>query len=114
MCKNYTDEQIIEQLYKIDLIKKLVDIETINQFIIQPRVEEKQKILLDELVNTIKEENKKELVNVKIEIVRYSKPKRPQWKTQTEPTSSLQPIYEYRTILNINNTQDLKKIGNNP
>ena len=78
MCKNYTDEQIIEQLYKIDLIKKLVDIETINQFIIQPRVEEKQKILLDELVNTIKEENKKELANLKIEIVRYSKPKRPQ------------------------------------
>ena len=78
MCKNYTDEQIIEQLYKIDLIKKLVDIETINQFIIQPRVEEKQKILPNELVNTIKEENKKELANLKIEIVRYSKPKRPQ------------------------------------
>ena len=26
MCKNYTDEQIIEQLYKTNLIKKLVDI----------------------------------------------------------------------------------------
>ena len=25
-CKNYTDEQIIEQLYKTNLIKKLVDI----------------------------------------------------------------------------------------
>ena len=40
MCKNYTDEQIIEQLYKIDLIKKLVDIETINQFTIQPKAKE--------------------------------------------------------------------------
>ena len=26
MCKNYTDEQIIEQLYKTNLIKKLIDI----------------------------------------------------------------------------------------
>ena len=30
MCKNYTDEQIIEQLYKTNLVKKLIDIETIN------------------------------------------------------------------------------------
>ena len=30
MCKNYIDEQIIEQLYKANLIKKLIDIETIN------------------------------------------------------------------------------------
>ena len=29
MCKNYTDEQIIEKLYKTNLIKKLIDIETI-------------------------------------------------------------------------------------
>ena len=35
MCKNYTNEQIIEQLYKKNLIKKLIDIETINQFTIQ-------------------------------------------------------------------------------
>ena len=26
MSKNYTDEQIIEQLYKTNLIKKLVDV----------------------------------------------------------------------------------------
>ena len=26
MCKNYTDEQIIKQLYKTNLIKKLVDV----------------------------------------------------------------------------------------
>ena len=35
MCKNYTNEQIIEQLYKKNLIKKLIDIEIINQFTIQ-------------------------------------------------------------------------------
>ena len=35
MCKNYTNDQIIEQLYKNNLIKKLIDIETINQFTIQ-------------------------------------------------------------------------------
>ena len=35
MCNNYTDDQIIEQLYKTNLIKKLIDIETINQFTIQ-------------------------------------------------------------------------------
>ena len=39
----------------------------------------------------------------------YSKSKRPQWKTKTEPSSSLQPIYEYGIILDINSTQDLKK-----
>ena len=37
MCKNYIDEQIIEQLYKTNLIKELIDIETINQFAIQPK-----------------------------------------------------------------------------
>ena len=26
MCKNYTNEQIIKQLYKTNLIKKLVDV----------------------------------------------------------------------------------------
>ena len=36
MCKTYTDKQIIE-LYKTNLIKKLIDIETINQFTIQPK-----------------------------------------------------------------------------
>ena len=29
MCKNYTNEQIIKQLYKTNLIKKPIDIETI-------------------------------------------------------------------------------------
>ena len=111
MCKNYTDEQIIEQLYKANLIKKLIDIEIINQFTIQSKVKENIEIVSNESVNTINEE--KEFINVKTEIVRYSKPyskpKGPQWKTKTEPSSSLQPIYEYGTILNINNTQNLKK-----
>ena len=48
MCKNYTDEQIIEQLYKINLIKKLIDIETINQFTIQPKVKENLEIVSNE------------------------------------------------------------------
>ena len=34
MCKNYKDEQIMEQLYKTNLIKKIKDIETLNQFTI--------------------------------------------------------------------------------
>ena len=42
-------------------------------------------------------------------MVRYSKPKRPQWKTKTEPFSSLQPIYEYGIILDIDSTQYLRK-----
>ena len=56
---------------------------------------------------------KKKFVNVKNEIIRYdkpySKPKGPQWKTKTEPSSYLQPIYEYGIILDIDNTQDLRK-----
>ena len=51
----------------------------------------------------------KEFVNVKTEIVRYNKPKWPQWKTKIELSNFLQPIYEYGTILNINSTQNLKK-----
>ena len=111
MCKNYIDEQIIEQLYKANLIKKLIDIEIINQFTIQSKVKENIEIVSNESVNTINEE--KEFVNVKNEIVRYNKPynklKWPQWKTKAEPSSSLQPIYEYETILDIDNTQDLRK-----
>ena len=72
MCKNYTnDEQIIEQLYKTNLVKKLIDIETINQFTIQPKAKENLETISNELVNTINVEN--EFVNVKTEIVRYSK-----------------------------------------
>ena len=71
MCKNYTNEQIIEQLYKTNLIKKLIDIETINQFTIQPKAKENLETISNELVNTINVEN--EFVNVKTKIVRYSK-----------------------------------------
>ena len=102
MCKNYTDEQIIEQLYKTNLIKKPINIEIVNQFTIQPRAKENLEIVSNESVNTINEE--KEFVNVKNKIVRYSKPKGPQSKTKTKPSSSLQPIYEYGTILDIDNT----------
>ena len=57
MCKNYTDEQIIEQLYKTNSIKKLIDTEAINQFTIQPKVKENLEIISNESVNTINEEN---------------------------------------------------------
>ena len=63
MCKNYTDDQIIEQLYKTSLIKKLIDIEMINQFTIRPKVNENIEIISNESINTINEE--KEFVNVK-------------------------------------------------
>ena len=43
MCKKYTDKRIIEQLYKTNLIKKLIDIKIINQFIIQPKAKENMK-----------------------------------------------------------------------
>ena len=72
MCKSYTDEQIIEQLYKTNLIKKTYRyIETINQFTIQPKVKENIEIVSNESVNKINEE--KEFVSVKNEIVRYNK-----------------------------------------
>ena len=81
MCRNYTDEQIIEQLYKTNLIKKFVDIETKNQLTIQSRAKETLETIQNESINTINVEE--EFVNVKTEIVRYSKPKGPQWKTKT-------------------------------
>ena len=56
MCNNYTDDQIIEQLYKTNLIKKLIDIEIINQFTIQPKVKENIEIISNKSVNTINEE----------------------------------------------------------
>ena len=103
MCKNYTNKQIIEQLYKTNLIKKLIDIETINQFTIQPKAKENLETISNESVNTINVE--KEFVNINTEIVRYNKsynkPKWLQWKTKTELSSSLQLIYEYGTILDI-------------
>ena len=71
MCRNYTDEQIIGQLYKTNLIKKLIDIETMNQYTIQPKAKENLETVSNESVNTINEE--KEFVNVKTEITRYSK-----------------------------------------
>ena len=56
MCKYYTNEQIIEQLYKTNLIKKLIDIETINQFTIQPRAKEKLEIVSNKSIITINKE----------------------------------------------------------
>ena len=56
MCKNYTNDQIMEKLYKTNLIKKIIDIETINQFTIQPKVKENIEIISNESINTINEE----------------------------------------------------------
>ena len=36
MCKNYSNQQIITKLHKTNLVKKNLDIEVINQFIIKP------------------------------------------------------------------------------
>ena len=63
MCKNYIDEQIIEQLYKTNLIKKFVDIETKNQLTIQSRAKETLETIQNESINTINVEE--EFVNVK-------------------------------------------------
>ena len=56
MCKNYTNDQIMEKLYKTNLIKKIIDIETINQFTIQPKVKENLEPVSNESINTINEE----------------------------------------------------------
>ena len=116
---NYLDDQIISKLYQSNLVKKILDIEVINQFITQPHIPEKEE-KINEITEILKEheekitnkkENKieKEFVNVKIEIVRQG----PQFKTRIEPSSSYtQLTNEYRTngpILDIDNTSNLRK-----
>ena len=45
MCNNYLDDQIISKLYQTNLVKKFLDIEVINQFVIKPHIiEEEEKI----------------------------------------------------------------------
>ena len=119
MCNNYLDDQIISKLYQTSLVKKFLDIEIINQFIIKPHIPEKEEKINEtteiskEHEEKITNENKniidKEFVNVKTEIVRQD----PQFKTKIEPSSSYsQPINEYRTngpILDIDNTSNLRK-----
>ena len=48
MCNNYLNDQIILKLYQTNLVKKILDIEVINQFIIQPHIPKK-----DEKINEI-------------------------------------------------------------
>ena len=38
MCNNYLDDQIVTKLYNINLVRKFLDIEVINQFIIKPHI----------------------------------------------------------------------------
>ena len=42
MCKNYSDEKIITKLHEANLVKKILDTEVINQYIIKPHIIEKQ------------------------------------------------------------------------
>ena len=44
MCNNYLDDQIITKLYNTNLVRKFLDIEVINQFIIKPHIPEKEEI----------------------------------------------------------------------
>ena len=117
MCNNYLDDQIILKLHQTNLVKKILDIEVINQFIIKSHIPEKEE-KINEITEISKEheekitkENKieKEFVNVKTKIVKQGL----QFKTRIEPSSSyLQPINEYRTngpILDIDNTSNLRK-----
>ena len=67
MCENYSDEQIITILHKVNLFTKFLNIEVINQFIIKPKIIEKQE-KMNEITEITKEhENKieEEFVNVK-------------------------------------------------
>ena len=119
MCNNYLDDQIILKLYQTSLVKKFLDIEVINQFIIKPHVLEKEE-KINEITEISKEHEEKitkenkskieeEFVNVKTRIVRQDL----QFKTRIEPSSSYsQSINEYRTngpILDIDNTSNLRK-----
>ena len=122
MCNNYLDDQIITKLYNTNLVRKFLDIEVINQFIIKPHIPEKEEKINEitekskeheEKINENKNKIEKEFVNVKTEIVREG----PQFKTKIEPSSSYsQPINEYRTngpILDIDNTSNLIKTTEN-
>ena len=115
---NYLNDQIITKLYNTNLVRKFLDIEVINQFIIKPHIPEKEEKINEiteiskeheEKINENKNKIEKEFVNVKTEIVRQG----PQFKTKIEPSSSYsQPINEYRTngpILDIDNTSNLRK-----
>ena len=75
MCNNYLDDQIISKLYQTNLVKKNLDIDVINQFVINPHIPEKEE-KINEITEILKEheeqktkENKnkieEEFVNVK-------------------------------------------------
>ena len=80
MCNNYLDDQIIAKLHKTKLVRKFLDIEVINQFIIKPHTLEKEE-KINEITEITKEHEEKitkehkykteeEFVNVKTKIVR--------------------------------------------
>ena len=67
MCENYSNEQIIAKLHKTNLFKKTLDIEVINQFIIKPKIIEKQEKIneITEITKEHENKNEEEFVNVK-------------------------------------------------
>ena len=74
MCNNYLDDQIITKLYNTNLVRKFLDTEVINQFIIKPHIPEKEEKINEttekskeheEKINENKNKIEKEFVNVK-------------------------------------------------
>ena len=105
MFNNYLDDQIISKLHQTNVVRKFLDIEVINQFIIKPHILEKEENINEiteiskeheeKITKEYKNKMKEEFVNVKTEIVRQGL----QFKTRIEPSSSYsQPIHEYRQM----------------
>ena len=60
MCKNYSNDQIVTKRHKTNLVKKNLDIEVINQFIIKPKIIEKEDKINEMTEITKEHENKNE------------------------------------------------------
>ena len=58
MCNNYLDDQIISKRYQTNLVKKFLDVEVINQFIIKPHILEKEE-KINEITEISKEHEEK-------------------------------------------------------
>ena len=69
MCNNYLDDQIISKIYQTNLVKKNLDIEVINQFIIQPHIPEKEE-KINEITEISKEHEEKITKEIKIKLKR--------------------------------------------
>lgn len=85
-------------------LKKLEDIEIVNQFIIQLKNEEKQGIIIEDLVRRRLKKKlrvyKCKYWNSKVQYINKNLVE----NKKMEPSNSLELIYEYGTILDIDNT----------